>query len=350
MLENDTNILGDLYKTCKDAKEKIRFEALYAVSRGNTVKSVANIIDVEESTVYDWINRWILEKSASDKPKSGRPSKITKKDEQEIRRVVDENNPTKYGINALVYTTAELCQYFENVHRKSINDETMRQHLHKMGAHFVKGQITYKEADIEKQIEFAKEFYNLTVNYGFDRIVFIDEAHVSTSARGRYGWTFNERLIIDAPQSKKGGKLSANYFGAVEVMKGKITQIVDESAKAPSLIKLLKLLKKRYRNDNVLLLWDGGKPHKAGITKDFLRDKMQNFHLLPLPPYSPDLDPEEHVHNHLRDKIFGNHNFRGIDHIRAIVDYHVKKLSSEKVRNLGSLIPIEMLLSFQNLS
>ncbi len=44
MLEGDSNVLGDLYKNCKDAREKIRYEALYAVSRGRDVKTVADIV------------------------------------------------------------------------------------------------------------------------------------------------------------------------------------------------------------------------------------------------------------------------------------------------------------------
>ncbi len=60
MLEGDSNVLGGLYRNCKDAREKIRYAALYAISRGNNVKNVANIIAVEESTVYGWIHRWGL--------------------------------------------------------------------------------------------------------------------------------------------------------------------------------------------------------------------------------------------------------------------------------------------------
>jgi transposase len=350
MLENDSNILGDLYKTCKDAKEKIRYAALYAVSRGNNVKTVADIMAVEESTVYDWINKWIFEKNLSDKPRSGRPAKLTEADKEEIKRVVDENDPAKYGINSLTYTTAELQEYFRRMHDKTINQESLRVALHELGGRFIKAQIVYKEADIEKQIEFAKTFFDLTVNWGFDKIVFVDEMHVWTSARSRYGWTFNERLVVAAPQSKKGGKLGANYFGAVEVMKGKVTQLVDEDPKAPTMIKLLKMLKKRYKDDKVLLCWDGGKVHKAKIVKEFLQNEMSNFHLLPLPPYSPDLDPEEHVHNHLRDKLLGNRNFSSIEHVREVIAQHTKRLSLDKVRGLASLIPIEMLLSFQDVS
>jgi hypothetical protein len=39
MLENDSNILGDLCKTYKDSKEKIKYVALYAISRGKEVKT-----------------------------------------------------------------------------------------------------------------------------------------------------------------------------------------------------------------------------------------------------------------------------------------------------------------------
>ncbi len=90
MLESYSNILDDLYKNCKDAKEKIQYEALYAVSRGNDVKTVADIIAVEESTVYDWIHQWEAEHVVSDKPRSGRPTKLTEKDEKEIKELIDD--------------------------------------------------------------------------------------------------------------------------------------------------------------------------------------------------------------------------------------------------------------------
>ncbi len=51
MLESDVDILGGLYKNCKNQKEKIRYETLYAVSKGKDVRTVADIIAVEESTI-----------------------------------------------------------------------------------------------------------------------------------------------------------------------------------------------------------------------------------------------------------------------------------------------------------
>jgi hypothetical protein len=51
MLEGDGDLLYKSYKECKDYKEKIRYQTLYAVSRNIGVGEVAAVIDVEEFTV-----------------------------------------------------------------------------------------------------------------------------------------------------------------------------------------------------------------------------------------------------------------------------------------------------------
>ena len=154
MLKNDSNTLRERYRNCKDAKEKIRYTTLYAVSRGFSVAEAAKFVDVDESTVYDWIKKWVTEESVSDKPRSGRPQKLTEENEKEIKELIDENDPKKHRINAMSYTTAELHEYFLQPRGKDIDGETLRAHLRKMGAHFVKAQKRYKEADEENRLNF----------------------------------------------------------------------------------------------------------------------------------------------------------------------------------------------------
>ncbi len=341
MLENDSDILKDLYKNCKDVKEKLRYEALYAVSREKNVATIADILDVEESTVYDWIHRWEEERNISDKPRSGRPEKLTDKDEDEMKRLIDENDPKKYGLNASTYTTKELQEHFLRFHNKFIDEETFRAHLKGMGAHYVKSQLRYDEADEGKQIKFAQNFYDIATNYGFTKILFIDEMSVSTSAHNGYGWTFNQRLVIDAPQSKKE---HANYFGAVEVSEGKIIETVRKSAKADSFIMLLKKMETTYANDKMLICMDNSRVHHAEKVSEFFR-KHDNMKLLFLPPYSPNINPEEYIHNYLRDKLLNNHNFKSIKQIGHVISSFAKKLSPETIRSIATLVPIEALLS-----
>ena len=341
MLEGDSNILGDLYKNCKDVKEKIRYEALYAVSRGKPVKDVADIIAVEESTVYDWIHRWESEESISDKPRSGRPTKITKDDEKEIRRIIDENDPKKYGINASSYTTKELQLYFTKYRGKFIDEETFRVHLIWTGAHYVKAQLRYKEGDLKRQIEFAQNFVFLLKNGFFTKILFLNEMSVSTSARNEYGWTYDQRLVVDAPQSHVE---KANYLGAVEVSEGTIIETVRKSAKTQSFLQLLHKIEQHYPNDKMLIIMDNSAVHHCRKVDEFFKD-AENMKPLFMLPYSPDLNPEEYVHNVLRDKLLNNRNFKSVKQIGLIIDRFVKQMTAETVRSIAPLIPIEALLS-----
>jgi len=343
MLEDDSNTLGDLYRTCEDVREKIRYEALYAVSRGKSVKSVADIIDVEESTIYDWINRWISEKSVSDKPRGGKPPKITKDDEEEIRHLLDENDPKKRGINASSYTTKELQLYFAKYRGKFIDEETFGVHLISTGAHYVKAQLRYKEGDLKRQIEFAQNLVFLLNNECFTKILFVGEMSVSTSARNGYGWTYNQRLVVDAPQNHVE---RANYFGAVEVTEGTIIETVRKSAKPQSFLHLLHKIETRYPNDKMLIVMDNGAVHHSWRVGKFFNERgnMKPFFL---PPYSPDLNPEEYIHNALRDKLLNNRNFKSTKQIGFVIDRFIKQMAAETVRSIATLIPIEALLSAQ---
>lgn len=341
MLEEDSGVLGNLYRNCKDATEKIRYAALYAVSRGNDVKTVANIVAVEESTVYDWVKKWILDKSVSDKPRSGRPPTITKDDEKEIRRLLDEKDPKKYGINATAYTTKELQFYFLKYRGKFIDEETFRVHLINTGAHYVKAQLRYKEGDQKKKIEFAQNLQFLIENGTFTKILFLDEMAVSTSAQNGYGWTYDQRLVVDAPQNRVE---KANYFGAVEVSEGTIIETVRKSAKTPSFMHLLHKIERRYPEDKMLIIMDNSAVHRSRIVDRFF-DERDNMKLLFMPPYSPELNPEENVHNVLREKILNNRNFKSIKQIGFAIDHFVKELTEEKIRNTATMIPIEALLS-----
>ena len=64
----------------------------------------------------------------------------------------------------------------------------------------------------------------------------------------------------------------------------------------------------RYPNDNIVMVQDGAGWHKS---KNFrLPDTLR---LLFLPPYSPELNPQEHLWDELREKHFHNRVFDSID-------------------------------------
>ncbi|MBP8789596.1 MAG: transposase, partial [Azonexus sp.] len=61
------------------------------------------------------------------------------------------------------------------------------------------------------------------------------------------------------------------------------------------------------------------------------------IHLLPLPPYAPELNPVEHLWDELREKFFHNLAFDSIDALEDQLESSLKILESEhqRVRSIG---------------
>ena len=75
---------------------------------------------------------------------------------------------------------------------------------------------------------------------------------------------------------------------------------------------------RRHPDDNVVMVLDGAGWHKS---QDF--HLPENLRLLFLPPYSPELNPQEHLWDELREKSFHNRVF---DRIDALEDHLVAAL------------------------
>lgn len=338
MLEGDEQALKELAIRCKDAKEKPRYLALHALSKGHSVPLVSEIFCVDESTIYRWMERWQEEKSLHDRQKSGRPPILDDKDKREIKNLIKENNPKKHGISASFWDTKEIQTYFR-MQGREISRETIRTCIKAMGARYVKSQIKYHEADIEQQRAFARKFFEEKKTTSAI-ILFHDEMSACCSAQKGYGWTFEKRLEIKAPQRHRQ---RVNCFGAVNPNDGEIIQMSSKEAKAPALVRFLHKIDKKYPKELIVLYWDGLPVHKSRKVKKFL-SKHPNIRIEFIPPYSPELNLQEYWWNYERMKFLNNRNFRSTHHIATSLAWFAKQTPPEQVMSVCGFEPLERLL------
>lgn len=337
----DSQRLRESAKNCKDAKEKIRYLALHAIALGHAVPSVAQIFCVDEATVYRWIERWHEEKNLADKPREGRPAELTEKDREKIKELVKENDPKKHGINAGMWDSKELQRYFL-LQGRNISDEAIRRCLKSMGAHYVKAEIGYAEANEKQQERFARRFFN-EMKWKPDSVVmlFQDESAVYCAPKKGYGWTFEERLVIKVPQ--KGGKKKLNCYGAVDPFRGEVLQMTSKEAKALGFIQFLdRKIVKRYPRKTVWMYLDNLPVHKCPEVREYLR-KHPNIQLRFLPPYAPKLNPEEEWWNYQRRKLLNTKYFRSPHQLSTALGWFVRRTPRAQVRSICSLAAIEKL-------
>jgi len=88
----------------------------------------------------------------------------------------------------------------------------------------------------------------------------------------------------------------------------------------------LKLIGVAYRYYRIILCLDG-----AGWNTSTQVKLPENIQLLQLPPYSPELNPTEHIWDYLREqKKFNNHTFSSIDAVEKQLSKSLKVLNGEQ--------------------
>ena len=85
---------------------------------------------------------------------------------------------------------------------------------------------------------------------------------------------------------------------------------------------------------------DGASSH---VAKDLAVPK--NMRLLRLPPYAPELNPQEHVWDELREKEFLNRVYADMASVRAQLEAGLPKLAADRkaLRSLTAAVSVDVL-------
>jgi transposase len=141
------------------------------------------------------------------------------------------------------------------------------------------------------------------------RLMFQDEARFGRISDTRYCWApYPLRPMVKA-------MLTHQYtyaYGAVSPMNGRFDSLVLPHVNTDCMQLFLNEIAARYPHENIIMIVDGAGWHKS---KSFLMPKNLKLHFLP--PYSPELNPQENLWDELREKYFHNHAFDSLDSLEA---------------------------------
>jgi transposase len=98
--------------------------------------------------------------------------------------------------------------------------------------------------------------------------------------------------------------------------------LADGSIRSPEVIRFLKHLKRHFRH-GVIMLWDRGTIHRSKIVQDFVRQSRKWLDAEFLPPYAPDLNPDEWFWNHLKNRKLANFCPSGIGDLKSAIRHSV---------------------------
>jgi transposase len=97
-------------------------------------------------------------------------------------------------------------------------------------------------------------------------------------------------------------------FGAVSPLDGQFDTLMLPQVNTAWMQVFLDEVARRHQDQNIVMVLDGAGWHTAHDLA-----VPANMRLLPLPPYSPELNPVEHLWDELREKSFHNRIFDSMD-------------------------------------
>lgn len=151
------------------------------------------------------------------------------------------------------------------------------------------------------------------------RILFQDEGRFGRISDRRHCWApLPVRPIV-------GQQVIREYIYAVTALspfEGKIFSLVLPWVDAEGMSVFLEHTAQAFDGDFCIMILDGAGWHRANALR-----VPKTIKLLPLPPYSPELNPVEHVWEWLRDNIFKNHVHDTLDQVMDTLCEGLKRLS-----------------------
>jgi transposase len=149
----------------QDEKYKIgmKLYAVYQVSKGQATRKLEELYNTSFKQICNWVHRFEQEgiKGLKDKPKSGKPARLTRDQKNEIKALLQSKLASEFGYNTGTWNGPILMDYVKNTYGIEYKKAQIYNILKEIGFTYQKGRAKYPEVDHVQREEF-KETYKKT--------------------------------------------------------------------------------------------------------------------------------------------------------------------------------------------
>lgn len=161
--EFPTKELERRYKIEKNARIKERLLMVRLVKESKSCREVARVLKRSPAIITIWIKRFNKEgiKGLKDKPRSGRPSKLSKEETKELKEDL-KKSPQDQGYKQHHWTTRLVRYHIKKKFSVEYKERNTRDILRKLGFSLVTPRKRHYKADPREQEEFRQDFKKTT--------------------------------------------------------------------------------------------------------------------------------------------------------------------------------------------
>lgn len=330
-----------------DAQATLRLKVVTAVRGGMAKKVAAETFGVARASVYNWVDAFEDGGKKNLLPKKRGPktaSKLLGWQAAQICNIIRDKHPEQMKFSFALWNARAVRDLIKRKFKIEYTVRYVQVLLKRWGFTPQRPKrVAYEQNSAAVERWFAEEYPTIKKRAGALKasIYWGDETGIrSDDQLGRSYAPKGETPKIKATGKRFGCNMisAISNRGALEfsVFKGRFTSRV--------FINFMRRLIK-YRRKKILLIVDGHPAHKSKAVQKWLSDKkvFQKIEVYYLPPYSPELNPDEYLNNDLKTNAVRNRVPRTQQKLMSNVRRHMdtRRSDPEQVKKFFHAEPVK---------
>jgi len=304
---------------------ELRKRGVSSVQEGQSPEIVAKALGINRVTIYGWLSRyrhggW----GALDaKKRGGRTPKLDGKALKWVYHTVTNKNPLQLRFTFALWTAKMIGQIIDQRFGVKLSKASVCRLLNQLGLtpqRPIWRAYQQKPEDVERWLREEYPRIQRLARQNKALIFFGDEAGVRSDHHAGTTWGAKGKTPV---VSSTGARFGLNLISAVSAQGEFRFMTVKGRVGAAQFIEFIKRLLHGV-DRMVFLIVDGHPAHKAKSVTRFIKNTKDRFRLFFLPPYSPELNPDEGVWNDLKNNAIGRQCITSPDGLHGSVISHLR--------------------------
>jgi transposase len=284
--------------------EQMRRDAVKRVEGGESPEVVAQGLGINRRTMYRWLSDYHYggEAALAAKPIPGAPRKLDGKQMQRLARIIQDKSPQQFKFEFALWTLGMIREVIKQKFGVSLSEVSVGRVMRRLG--FSPQRPLYRawQQDPERVQQWQDKQYPQIARRAKREgavIMFADEASIRSDHHAGTSWApAGKTPVVKAT----GARYSLSMISAVSARGGFRFMTVQGRVNAEVFREFLRRLIAGM-TQKVFLIVDGHPVHKARLVQQFVQQHAHQIELFWLPPYAPELNPDELVWNHLKARV-----------------------------------------------
>jgi transposase len=307
--------------------EEMRIRAVEAVQRGQRVEAVAETMGLSRSTVFGWMalyrsGGW---GSLKARPVPGRPPKITGSQIEWIYKTVAGKTPLQYRFEFALWTLDLVRWLIDERFGIGLSKTSTWRLMNQMGLSAQRPLWRASEQDVVAVERWKREEYpkiQALAKSEHASIWFGDEAGVRSDHHRGTTWSpVGETPVV----ATTGARYRWNMISAVSGRGDMRFMLTGKSITAAVFVEFLRRLIAGTSHP-IFLIVDGHPTHRSSLVRQYLEKQEGRLRLFCLPPYSPELNPDEQVWREVKTHGAARKPIAGKNHLKRILLRSLRRL------------------------